>query len=267
MTSSPELSAPAFVIFGGTGGIGSAVARRLVGRGWSVAVAARNVERLTAAASTLGCDSLEADCLDGAQVEAALRAALTRFGRLDGVACCVGSLLLKPAHLTSDAEWTSTIAANLFTAFCVLRASVSLMLETDARESDGQPAAQATRSIVLISSAAASVGMANHEAIAAAKSGVMGLARSAAASYAARGIRVNCVAPGLVETPLTARLTASDLARRAATSLHAIGRIGEPDDVAAAIEWLLDPASSWVTGQVIGVDGGLASLRVRGGGG
>lgn len=266
MTGRPESNSPAFVIFGGTGGIGGAVVRRLVGRGWSVAVVARNIERLTAAASTLGCQSLEADCVDPAQVDAALRAAVTRFGRVDGVACCVGSLLLKPAHLTTDEDWAATISANLHAAFHVLRASVSIMLDADSREPNAPGGGTATRSIVLISSAAASVGMANHEAIAAAKAGVMGLTRAAAASYAARGIRVNCVAPGLVETPLTARLTSSDLARRAATSLHAIGRIGEPDDVAAAIEWLLDPASSWVTGQVIGVDGGLATLRVRGGG-
>jgi 3-oxoacyl-[acyl-carrier protein] reductase len=116
--------------------------------------------------------------------------------------------------------------------------------------------------VVLVSSAAARLGLANHEAIAAAKAGVHGLVLSAAASYAGRGIRVNAVAPGLVRTPLTAGLTENDASLKAATALHALGRIGEPDDVASAIEWLLE--QTWVTGQVLGVDGGLATVRSRG---
>ena len=115
-------------------------------------------------------------------------------------------------------------------------------------------------SIVLISSAGARVGLVNHEAIAAAKAGILGLALSAAASYASRGIRVNCVAPGLVRTPLTA----NGAALKGSIAMHPLGRIGEPSDVASAIEWFLDPAQSWVTGQVLGIDGGLATLRTRG---
>jgi NAD(P)-dependent dehydrogenase (short-subunit alcohol dehydrogenase family) len=116
---------------------------------------------------------------------------------------------------------------------------------------------------VLVSSAAAQTGLANHEAIAAAKGGVIGLTRSAAASYARQGVRVNAVAPGLVRTKLTERLTSSPQAEQASLALHALGRLGEPDDVASAIGWLLDPVQSWVTGQVIGIDGGLGSVRAR----
>jgi NAD(P)-dependent dehydrogenase (short-subunit alcohol dehydrogenase family) len=118
-------------------------------------------------------------------------------------------------------------------------------------------------SIVLVSSAAARLGLANHEAIAAAKAGIIGLTLSSAATYAARGIRVNCVAPGLTRTPMTARLTQNEATLKASTAMHALGRIGEPDDVAGAIDWLLGPESSWITGQVLGVDGGLASVRPR----
>ena len=121
-------------------------------------------------------------------------------------------------------------------------------------------------SVALVSSAAARVGLASHEAIAAAKAGVIGLTLSAAATYAGRGLRFNCVAPGLVRTPLTARLTATEASSRASTAMHPLGRLGEPDDVAAGIAWLLDPRNSWVTGQVIGIDGGLADLRGRPGG-
>jgi NAD(P)-dependent dehydrogenase (short-subunit alcohol dehydrogenase family) len=118
--------------------------------------------------------------------------------------------------------------------------------------------------IVLVSTAAAAIGLANHEAIAAAKAGVEGLARSAAATYAARRIRVNCVAPGLVRSALTARITGNESALKASLAMHPLGRVGEPADVARALEFLLDPANDWITGQVLGVDGGLGMLKTRG---
>ena len=101
------------------------------------------------------------------------------------------------------------------------------------------------------------------EAIAAAKAGVMGLTLSAAATYASSGLRVNAVAPGLTQTPLTASLTANEGSRKVSEAMHALGRLGEPADVARAVAFLLDPANSWITGQVLGVDGGLGSLRPR----
>jgi len=182
-------------------------------------------------------------------VEAAAARAVEAHGRLDGLANCVGSILLKPAHLTSEEEWDAVVATNLKSAYAAVRAAARAM--------------SAGGSVVLVSSAAARLGLANHEAIAAAKAGVIGLALSAAASYAPKGIRVNAVAPGLVRTPMTSRITGNEAALKASTALHALGRVGEPEDVASAIAWLLDPAQSRVTGQVIGVDGGLATLRSR----
>ena len=144
----------------------------------------------------------------------------------------------------------ATVATNLTSAFAVLRAAAKAMTATGG-------------SIALVSSAAARVGLVNHEAIAAAKAGVIGLTLSAAATYAPRGIRVNCVAPGLVRTPMTTRLTANEASLKASTAMHALGRVGDPADVAGAIEWLLGPESGWVTGQVLGIDGGLATVRPR----
>jgi len=122
---------------------------------------------------------------------------------------------------------------------------------------------RSAHSSALVSSAAARIGLPNHEAIAAAKAAVEGMALSAAATYAKNGIRVNCVAPGLTRTPLTASLTRSEAQLKASVAMHPLGRIGEPDDVAAAIDWLLSPESAWITGQALGVDGGLATVKAR----
>lgn len=118
-------------------------------------------------------------------------------------------------------------------------------------------------SVVLMSSAAARIGLASHEAIAAAKAGVIGLAKSAAASYATQGIRFNVVAPGLVKTNLTRKIWESQRAAATSQAMHALGRLGEPDDIAALIAWLLDPDNTWVTGEVFSIDGGLSTVRLN----
>jgi NAD(P)-dependent dehydrogenase (short-subunit alcohol dehydrogenase family) len=241
----------AFVILGAGGGIGSATARVLAGQGARLMLAGRTPGPLEALAAETGGIAYPLDATRTAEVAAAVEWAVTEFGRVDGIANCVGSLLLKPAHITTDDEWDETISTNLRSAFAAVRAGARAM------RADGG-------SIVLMSSAAAQIGLANHEAIAAAKGGISGLTLAAAASYASSGIRVNAVAPGLVRTELTARLTSSEKAEAASLAMHAIGRLGEPEDVAAAIVFLLDPANSWITGQVIGVDGGLGSVRPRG---
>lgn len=242
---------PSVLIFGATGGIGAALARRLSGAGWRVALSARGAERLQDLGQELGASTEAADATDPNAVENSFSAAWEKFGRLDGVVNCCGSILLKPAHLTTGEEWSKTLGANLTTAFHVLRSATSRMM----RSGGG--------SIVLISSAVAQRGMINHEAIAAAKAGVVGLAQSAAATYARYNIRVNCVAPGLTRTPLTESLTRHEAPLKASAALHPLGRIGEPHEVASAIAWLLDPEQCWVTGQVIGVDGGLSSVQAR----
>jgi len=92
---------------------------------------------------------------------------------------------------------------------------------------------------------------------------VLAMGLSAAATYSRYGIRVNVVAPGLVQTRLTEHITENDVSRKASENLHPLGRLGRPEDSASMIAWLLDPAQSWVTGQVFGVDGGLATLKTN----
>jgi NAD(P)-dependent dehydrogenase (short-subunit alcohol dehydrogenase family) len=244
-------SARTILILGGTGGIGSALARRLHGEGCRLLLAARDPGRLTGLAAELGAETLALDATDASAVDAAVNRAVERHGRLDGAANCVGSILLKPAHLTTPEEFSRTLALNLTTAFNLVRSAAKVMVR------------QGSGSIALVSSVAAQRGLVSHEAIAAAKAGVEALARSAAASYARQGVRVNCVAPGLVRTPLSAGLTGNEAALKASTALHPLGRIGEPEEVAAALAWLLHPAQGWITGQVLGVDGGMARVQAR----
>ena len=238
------------LVLGASGGIGQAVAHELASRGDRLVLAGRDAERLEELAGPLGADAEPVDAREPEAVKEVAVGALKRHGRLDGIVNCVGSLLLKPAHRTSVEEWDDTLATNLRSAFATVSAAATTM-----RKQGG--------SVVLMSSAAARLGMANHEAIAAAKAGVMGLTLSAAATYAAYGIRVNAVAPGLVRTPLTASLTRNEAQAKASEAMHPLGRLGTPEDVARAIVWLLDPHQSWLTGQVIGVDGGLATVRSR----
>jgi NAD(P)-dependent dehydrogenase (short-subunit alcohol dehydrogenase family) len=239
-----------FIVFGGTGGIGSAVSRRLASAGARVVVTGRNQAILDQCRRDIG---VETQLLDIAQLDAidsCVSQTFERHGHVDGIVNCIGSLLLKPAHLITDQEWQSVIDVNLTSSFKVVRAAAGAMMRSGG-------------SIVLMSSAAATVGLASHEAISAAKAGIEGLAVAAAASYARRNIRVNCVAPGLIETKLTRHLLASESARRASEDMHALGRVGAPDDVASAIIWLLSEQNSWVTGQVFHIDGGLSKVRPR----
>ncbi len=239
-----------YIVFGAYGGIGAALSRRLASKGANLLLAGRDEARLASLAAELGAQTVSLDISKLAQVESCVAHAVDSYGQLNGVANCVGSLLLKPAHLTSEEEWDATIATNLKSAFTVVRAATSAMSKTGG-------------SIVLLSTAAARIGLANHDAISAAKAGIEGLALAAAASYASKAIRVNCVAPGMTRTPLTAKLLQSEMMAKASAGMHALGRIGEPMEIASAIAWLLDPEQSWVTGQVIGIDGGLSRIRAR----
>lgn len=234
------------LVVGAGGGIGRALVHRLAASGHEIVGAGRDAERLESTAGLSArriCDARDLEAVDDLVGE------LAADGRLRAIVNLAGCITVKPAHLVTGEEWADTLAAKLTTAFACVRAAGRHLRKGG--------------SVVLVSTVAASVGLPNHEAIAAAGAGVEGLARSAAASYARRGLRVNVVAPGLVDTPMASRIVSNERALEHSRKMHPLGRIGAPEDVAPILEWLVSDASSWVTGQVIGVDGGLA--RVRGG--
>lgn len=239
------------LIIGATGGIGSAVARRLAANGWELMLAAQDETRLAALAEELGARHATVDARDFDAVDALVGQALDELGGLCGLVCAVGSILLKPAHLTSADELHETLSINVDPAFALVRAM-------------GKRLRKHPSSVVLFSSAAARAGMPNHEAIGAAKGAVEGLVRAAAASYAGRGHRINAIAPGLVDTPLAEPITSREASLKASEAMHPLGRIGQADEVGSLACWLLSPEAAWTTGQVFSVDGGLSTVRGRG---
>jgi NAD(P)-dependent dehydrogenase (short-subunit alcohol dehydrogenase family) len=226
-----------YLIIAASSAIGQSVTALLKSQGDTVVTTARDNLKITP-------DFL----LDATDFDAVTEV-FRKAGAIDGVVNCAGSLLLKSAHTTSFDEFQSTINASLTTAFATIRAAGLTM------KNGG--------SVVLISSAAALVGLANHEAIAAAKAGIIGLAQSAASTYASSNLRVNVVAPGMVDSPLTSSLLSNQLVYSASKAMHALGRIGEPKDVARAVLFFLNMENNWITGQVLSVDGGLSHIRPK----
>lgn len=171
---------------------------------------------------------------------------IEKFGTVDSIINLPGNLILKPAHLTTEEEFYDTINVNLKSAFAVVRAAGSLLQNS---------------SVVLLSTAAASIGLANHELISSAKSGIHGLVKSASKTYARKNIRFNSVSPGLVSTPLTEKITSNPLSLKSSEKMHSLGRIGKPKDISNMISFLVNPKNDWITGQDFVVDGGLSSSK------
>ncbi len=168
---------------------------------------------------------------------------------LHGLVYAVGSINLKPFSRYTDDDFMSDYKLNVIgAARCIQLAHKSL------RKAAGA-------SIVLLSSVAARTGMPYHASIAAAKGGVESLALSLAAEFAAQNIRVNVVAPSLTDTPLAGNLLSTSEKREASAKRHPLGRIGKPEDISASISFLLSEQSGWISGQILGVDGGMGNLK------
>jgi len=241
------------MITGASGGIGRSLASRLQAQGWTVLAVGRELERLQKVPCT-GRIVADTTTPEGAAeaVDACLR--MGGGGPLH-LAHCVGNTLIAPLHRTSADQVRHVLAVNLESAIFTLGAWLT-----------GTCQSATPGAAVLVSPVVSRIGVAKHEAIAAAKGGVEALARSAAATYAAQGIRINAVAPGLAETPLTAGVPGPAGAHAAMERQYPLGGLQTAEDVSGVIAWLLSDSASRITGQVIGVDGGFAQIRptVRG---
>ena len=235
------------LITGASGGIGRALARQLHAQGYRVAAVGRDAARLTDvdAAVRIAADTTtpEGAALAIAACQEALGAAPTLLAH------CVGSTLIAPLHRTRLDSYREVMRVNLDSAVFMLQAWVAAV-------QGGGPGAA-----VFASSVVARIGVANHEAIAAAKGGVEALVRSAAATYAAQGLRINAVAPGMTDTPMTAGMLKMPAMREGAARQYPLGGVQTADQVADVMAWLLSDGAARLTGQIIAVDGGFTTVR------
>jgi len=240
------------LIFGASGGIGSTLARKLSLLDKRVILCSRNRDKTERLAKELNQPFFLCDGTVKEQVDDVVSKVAMDYGKIDGVVNCIGSFFIKPMTQTTIEEFHEVLRINLTSCFTILKSCVPKMT------------AEGKGSVVFLSSCAAGIGLANHEAISAAKGAIEAFVRSAAASYAQKGIRINAGAPGLVDTPLSAPITSNIATLKGSIAFHPMGRIGTAEDISSAIQWLLSIESSWMTGEVLRLDGGLVHIKTRG---
>lgn len=239
------------LILGGSGGVGSALARKLAEQGTPVHLLARDRARLEAVAADLGgAEVTSVDVTDGPALKEAVVVASSGDEGISGLAYCVGSIVLKPLKRAGEEDFLDAFRLNSLGAALAVQAA-----EPALRRGKG--------SVVLFSTIAAGSGFSNHSVTAAAKGATEALARSLAADLAP-DVRVNCIAPSLLKTPLAQSITSNEVMAKSIAQLHPLPRLGEAEDAANLAAFLLGSDSSWISGQVIPVDGGRSTLRVKG---
>jgi NAD(P)-dependent dehydrogenase (short-subunit alcohol dehydrogenase family) len=233
-----------YLIFGATGSIGSSLAEQLTDSGHEVHLIARNEVELKPLSEKLGCTYSVADVLEENFIDK-VKADTSDFD-VKGVAYCVGSIDLKPLKRVSESDLHNCMKLNLYSAIESIKG-----FQEELKKNNG--------SIVLFSSVAAQKGFTNHTIIATAKAAIEGLTVTLAAEFAP-SIRVNCIAPSLTNSKISQSMLKSPIVAEALAKAHPLKRLGEGEDSAALAKFLLSDESSWVTGQIIGVDGGRSSL-------
>jgi NAD(P)-dependent dehydrogenase (short-subunit alcohol dehydrogenase family) len=233
------------LIYGGSGGIGSATGRILRERGFDLHLVGRNAERLAAVAADLDAGSTMGDVNDD---DLFARVAEEAGEPLDGLVYAVGSINLGSLRRLTDEDFSSDFRVNAVGAALAIQAALPALKKSDS-----------SSSVVLISSVAAVQGFGFHASIGMAKGAVNGLTLSLAAELAPE-IRVNAIAPSLTRTPLAAGLLANEKTATSIAGMHALGRLGDPEDIAELAAFLLSREAGWVTGQIISVDGGRSTL-------
>ena len=230
------------LIIGATGSIGSALSRKLVSQGKQVHLVGRNESETSALAKELNSTFTVADVL----TENYSDQIISDAGDIDGLAFCVGSIDLKPIRLSKKSDYMQSFNLNLISATEIIRACHEKL-----KSNKG--------SIILFSTVAAKRGFLNHSIISSAKAAVEGLTVALAAEFAPN-IRVNCIAPSLSESKIAAPMLKNVKMAESIAKMHALKRIGKGDDFSSLASFLLSKESSWVTGQIFGVDGGRSSV-------
>lgn len=225
------------LIVGASSGIGEETAKMLIAEGHEVISASRN-QPSVAVSKHLTWDAANPDDSVFSEIE-----------ELDGIVYCPGTINLKPFSRLKTEDFLYDFQVNVLGAINVIQANVNKLRKSNAA------------SVVLFSTVAVQTGMSFHTSVAASKGALEGLVRSLAAEYAANGIRFNAIAPSLTKTPLASALTSTEDKIEASNKRHPLGRIGTSEDLANAASYLISSKSSWVTGQIFHIDGGMGSLK------
>jgi NAD(P)-dependent dehydrogenase (short-subunit alcohol dehydrogenase family) len=242
----------AFLIYGATGAIGGATARRLAGAGHKVHLVGRDADRLARLAGELGATSTRGDLAEESTIARATEAALSASGTLEGLVYAVGTVNLKPLSRLTEADFRNDFEVNALWAVRAVQAAIPALRKGDQMSS-----------IVLFSTIAVGQGFTAHASISMAKGAVEGLTRALAAELAPK-VRVNCIAPSLVRSRLSAGLVDNEALAKAIAGMHPLPRLGEADDVGPLAAFLAGPDSSWITGEIFHVDGGRSRVRTKG---
>jgi len=243
------MTAP-ILIYGGSGGIGAATARALSSRGIATHLVGRDHQRLSEAAAASNSTHSVGDILDPSTF-ARVTAEAAGDGALSGLIYAIGSINLKPVARLTDADFLRDFEINALGAVRAVQAALPALKKAE------------SASILLFSTVAVAQGFTAHASVAMAKGAIEGLTVALAAELAPK-IRVNCIAPSLTRTRLASALTGSEQLVKAIGDMHAIPRLGEPDDIGPLAALLMSPDAGWITGQIIGVDGGRSMLRTKG---
>ena len=243
------------VVIGATGGIGSKLSLNL-SEDNNLFLGSRDQQKFLNLKDEIKYNQINSKKIGGSQVDVTDFDSIKNFidesnnflGSIDCIINCVGSLLLKPAHATSLDDLNNVFSTNLFSCFGVLKFGFPYL-----KKNGG--------SVLFFSSAAAKVGLKNHEAISSAKAAISALALTASATYANYNIRVNAIAPGLVDTPLTEKIVNNKMSLDYSKNLHGLKRIGKPENFIPIVRSVIDKNSDWITGQTICVDGGLSNVK------
>ncbi len=236
------------LITGARGGVAQALAAKLRAAGYRLALVSRDPTDIASDASDV---VIQADVATQAGAQLAVKSSADAFGAPPSAfAHCAGSTVIAPLARTKEEQYRACMAANVDSAFFCAQAYLSALSE-----------AKQAGAVVLFSSVVAGMGVSNHAAIAAAKGAIEALTRSLAADYAGLGVRINCVAPGLMRSPMTARMLGSEAAEKQIAAQYPLGFFGDASDGADAAAFLLSDQARWITGQILHLDGGFSAIR------